>query len=157
MRNRMHSPEVWNAHERDSKRLLTASKTRSKLSTDSVNYRLIASSLMWTNSLMWTGNCLVWPKLYYKCTHHFTPHLMTWTDRCGLLNHVWKIDWLRDLAAYFIHYPFFLVGSFYCSLCHSGWQCRGFDCQRKRGLFWSQSTVHVCNPFSDSSVSAWCR
>ena len=37
MRNLLCSLKVWNALERDSKRLLTASKTRSKLSTDNIN------------------------------------------------------------------------------------------------------------------------
>ena len=51
MRSRPCSLNVWNKLEPDSKHLVIESKTRSTFSTYNVNSRLIASSLVWTNSL----------------------------------------------------------------------------------------------------------
>ena len=37
--------------------------------------------------------------------HTISPptYMMTWTDGCGLLNHVWRIDGLKALAENFIN------------------------------------------------------
>ena len=40
---------------------------------------------------------------YCKRTHHFHPtHVRIWANGCGSLNHMSTIDWLQDLAVYFI-------------------------------------------------------
>ena len=52
---------------------------------------------------IWLRHWLLHVHVYTNThTHHSIPHVMIWTESCGLLVHMWTIDWSKSSRVYIL-------------------------------------------------------